>query len=83
MKYRIFSFLLLLSASFAKAQDVKLASGKIEGLKGVDTFHIVFDYTKLSVGECRTGGKLHQAEKGRGREKSARQCICLGREMDE
>ena len=52
MKYRIFSFLLLLSASFAKAQDVKLASGKIEGLKGVDTFHIVFDYTKLSVGDA-------------------------------
>ncbi|MRG47354.1 hypothetical protein GFS24_19700 [Chitinophaga sp. SYP-B3965] len=52
MKCSIFSFLLLLLASFGKAQDVKLASGKIEGLKGVDSFHIVFDYTKLSVGDA-------------------------------
>lgn len=51
MKCCIFAFTLLLT-SFAQAQDVKLASGKIEGLKGVDSFHIVFDYTKLSVGDA-------------------------------
>lgn len=51
MKCRIFFFSLVLLAFQVKAQDVKLASGKAEVLKGVDSFHIVFDYTKLSVGD--------------------------------
>jgi hypothetical protein len=51
MKCRIFFFFLLFTIH-AKAQDVKLASGKIEVLKGVDSFQIVFDYSKLSVGDA-------------------------------
>lgn len=54
MKIRCISFLLLLTAvvsTTASAQDINLTGGKIEALKDIDTFHCVFEYDKLNVGD--------------------------------
>ncbi|RPD42615.1 hypothetical protein [Chitinophaga barathri] len=53
MKIRIIS--LVLAAAFfctaAQAQKVTVFGGKITALKGIDTFNIVFDYSKMNVGD--------------------------------
>lgn len=69
MKCRIFFFFLLVTIG-AKAQDVKLASGKIEVLKGVDSFQIVFDYSKLSVGDAGREANYIKMKKAESEKKS-------------
>lgn len=42
---------LLALACTASAQKIDVSSGKIAALKGVDTFHIIYKYDKLMVGD--------------------------------
>ncbi len=53
MRSRILFFMLPLLAltSLAMAQKIDVSSGKIDALKGIDTFHIIYKYDKLMVGD--------------------------------
>lgn len=53
MRSRTLFFLcpLLLLAFAATAQKIDVSSGKINALKGIDTFHIIYKYDKLMVGD--------------------------------
>ncbi len=52
MKIRIIFLMLAgLACTAARAQKVTLAGGKIAAIKGIDTFNMVFDYSKMTVGD--------------------------------
>ncbi len=53
MKIRISSLLLLaaFACTAAQAQKVTVSGGKIAAIKGIDTFHCVFDYSRLTVAD--------------------------------
>ncbi len=46
----LFQCLLLALPALAFAQKIDVSSGKIDALKGIDTFHIIYKYDKLMVG---------------------------------
>lgn len=53
MRTRTLFFLCLLTmlSTAALGQKIDVSSGKIDALKGIDTFHIVYKYDKLMVGD--------------------------------
>ncbi|HEY0271613.1 MAG TPA: hypothetical protein VGC22_00455 [Chitinophaga sp.] len=75
-RFRVFVLAGILSAASlgAGAQTVTLSGGKLKALDNIDTLNIVFDYSKLTVGEegkeanyiKRKKAELDKKEEGRG-----------------
>ncbi|WP_341843047.1 hypothetical protein [Chitinophaga caseinilytica] len=47
----LFLFPFLALCALASAQKIDISSGKIDALKGIDTFQIIYKYDKLMVGD--------------------------------